>query len=99
MTNTSILRRPIITEKSTQKTAESSFTFEVDSRASKGQVKQVVEDTFNVTVLKVNTTMMPGRSRRVGKQRRVSQSPRWKKAIIQLKSGDKIGLFELQESK
>ncbi len=94
-----VLRRPIITEKSSKETSESRFTFEVVKSASKGQVKQSVEDAFGVTVEQVNTMIVPGKSRRTGRLKRVSKTSAWKKAIVQLKSGDKIDLFEIKEGK
>lgn len=99
MAKSNILRRPIITEKSSGNTGESTFVFEVDKRASKGQVKQAVEKAFKVTVMRVNTLIVPGklkRNRRLGK---VTKSSSWKKAVVSLKSGDKIDLFETKEGK
>ena len=99
MTKTTILKRPIITEKSSQGTTESRFTFEVSPKASKGQIKQAVEEAFKVNVLKINTMFIPGKTRRSAKSRRLSQTSKWKKAIVQLKSSEKIDLFEIKESK
>lgn len=93
------LKKPIITEKSAKETSSSKFVFKVDKKATKNQIKQAVENAFGVTVINVNTLVLPGKTRRTGKKRLVSTSPRWKKAIVALKSGDKIKVFDLQEGK
>ena len=87
-----VLRRPLITEKSTGLQAENKYAFEVASGANKRQVKQAVEKAFGVGVTAVNVMTVHGKTRRVG--RRQVLTPSWKKAIVTLKPGDKIGLFE-----
>lgn len=88
-----IIKRPIITEKS-GKLARlyNQYTFEVDRRANKVQIKQAVEEAFEVDVLGVNTYIVPGKRRRWG--RRVIRKPAWKKAIVTLYPGQKIEGFE-----
>lgn len=75
-----VLKKPIITEKSMAQATRGKYTFEVEKRASKGEVKQAVEKLFNVTVLGVRTA-------------RVHEG--FKKAVVTLKEGDKIELFEV----
>ncbi len=87
-----VLRRPLITEKNTLLQAQGRYAFEVASKANKQQIKQAVETAFKVGVTAVNTMTVPGKQRRVGR-RQVLTSP-WKKAIVTLKPGDKIELFE-----
>lgn len=87
-----VLRRPLITEKNTLLQAQGRYAFEVATRANKQQIKQAVETAFKVGVTAVNTMTVPGKQRRVGR-RQVLTSP-WKKAIVTLKPGDKIELFE-----
>ncbi len=87
-----VLRRPLITEKNTLLQAQGRYAFEVASKANKQQIKQAVEAAFKVGVTAVNTMTVPGKQRRVGR-RQVLTSP-WKKAIVTLKPGDKIELFE-----
>jgi large subunit ribosomal protein L23 len=87
-----VLRRPLITEKNTTHQAVGKYVFEVRKDSNKVQVKQAVEKAFNVTVTAVNVVTVPGEMRRIGKRKVVSQS--WKKAIVTLKSGDKIELVE-----
>ena len=87
-----VLRRPLITEKGTGLLAQNKYSFEVANRANKPQVKQAVEKAFDVKVTAVNVMTVPGKTRRVG--RRQVMTPSWKKAIVTLKPGDKITLFE-----
>ncbi len=87
-----VLRRPLITEKSTTLQAEGKYAFEVAREANKRQIKQAVEKAFNVEVAEVNVITMPGKRRRLGR-RELPVHP-WKKAIVSLKPGSKIELFE-----
>jgi len=87
-----ILRRPLVTEKNTSLQGQNKYAFEVDSSANKQQVKQAVEKAFNVKVTAVNVMLVPGKERRAG--RRVLLSSPWKKAVVTLKPGDKIQIFE-----
>jgi large subunit ribosomal protein L23 len=87
-----VLRRPVITEKNTVLQEQNKYVFEVAKTASKPQIKQAVEKAFDVKVVSVNIITVPGRTRRVGR-RQVKTSP-WKKAIITLETGQKIGFFE-----
>ena len=87
-----VLRRPLITEKNTVLQAQGKYVFEVAGEATKHQVKQAVEKAFKVEVTAVNVMTVPGKTRRLGKREVLTQS--WKKAIVSLKPGDKIELFE-----
>jgi large subunit ribosomal protein L23 len=90
-----ILMRPLITEKA-QKEASAEhvkkYTFQVDLRANKLQIKDAVEVAFNVRVNGVNTCVMKGKRKRYG--RGESTMPNWKKAVVTLAPGEKIELFE-----
>ena len=87
-----VLRRPLVTEKHTMLQAQNKYAFAVDKEANKPQIKQAVEKAFKVKVLTVNVTKVCGKTRRVG--RRIVQTSPWKKAIVTLRSGDKIEFFE-----
>ena len=87
-----VLRRPLITEKNTVLQAQGKYAFEVAGEANKHQIEQAVEKAFKVKVTAVNVMTVPGKTRRVGRRQVLTQS--WKKAIVTLKSGDKIELFE-----
>lgn len=93
-----ILKEPVITEKSILATALNNYTFKVDVGANKLQIKQAVEKLFKVEVLKVRTIKVKGKTKRVGKRRNnLIKASSWKKAIVTLKEGDKIDIFELTE--
>jgi large subunit ribosomal protein L23 len=88
-----VLRRPLITEKNTAIQApRDKYVFEVAAEANKELVKQAVEKAFNVSVTRVNMMTVAGKGRRL--RGRQVMTPSWKKAIVTLKPGDKIELFE-----
>ncbi len=87
-----VLRRPLITEKNTTLQALGKYAFEVAGEANKNLIKQAVEKAFKVKVTTVNVITVRGKERRVGRRQVLTQS--WKKAIVTLKPGDKIELFE-----
>lgn len=87
-----IIKRPVITEHSTALMAENKYTFEVDPRANKYQIKQAIEEIFGVTVVKVNTMRLKGKVRRMGMTE--GRQPERKRAIVTLKPGDRIEFFE-----
>jgi large subunit ribosomal protein L23 len=89
-----VLRRPVVTEKSIDAVdATNRYTFEVDLRANKLQVKEAVETAFDVTVIDVNVVVMPAKTSRRGKRVRI-RKPKWKKAVVALAPGNSIQLFE-----
>jgi large subunit ribosomal protein L23 len=88
-----VLRRPVITEKNTYIMEAGKVTFEVARAATKDQIARAVEIAFpNVKVTAVNTMTMPAKDRRRG--RIVGRLPAWKKAVVTLREGDRIELFE-----
>ena len=87
-----VIRRPLITEKGTGMQATGKYAFEIAPRATKQQVKTAVEKAFKVGVTAVNVINVKGKTKRV-KSGTVT-GPAWKKAIVSLKAGDKIELFE-----
>tara|TARA_Y100001968_G_C19143178_1_gene612430 strand:- start:356 stop:658 length:303 start_codon:yes stop_codon:yes gene_type:complete len=86
-----VIRKPIITEKATNALDLNQYTFEVDRRAAKPEIKAAVESLFNVKVIGINTMNPPRRTRRVGKF--AGKRSQIKKAIVRLAEGDKIQLF------
>lgn len=98
MKTADVLKRPIITEKSFREAAKGFYTFEVDKRANKNQVKQAVEEQFKVQVVSVRTLNYKGKKRRFGKRRIETQTSAFKKALVKLKEGQKIDIFEVQET-
>ncbi len=92
MTARDIILRPIVTEKSNAAMGRSTYTFVVDERANKHQIKDAVEEIFKVKVKAVNTIRMLGKVRRMGIYS--GRKPNWKKAIVTLEEGQKIQFFE-----
>ncbi len=88
-----IVKRPLITEKAERnREASQQYAFEVHRDATKIQVKQAVEQLFSVHVTAVRTAIARGKNKRVG--RSIGRRPNWKKAIVTLKEGETIALFE-----
>ncbi|MCZ6615534.1 MAG: 50S ribosomal protein L23 [Chloroflexi bacterium] len=87
-----VLLRPIVTEKSTQLQEQEKYIFEVASKANKVMVRQAVQKAYGVKVKSVNMLKTPGKTKRYGP--RLVKRPAVKKAIVTLKSGDRIQLFE-----
>jgi large subunit ribosomal protein L23 len=88
-----IIKRPVITERSTDLMEQNKFTFEVALKANKTEIKKAVEEIFGVKVEKVNTMRVPGKQKRVG--RHLGTTSEWKKAIVTLASDSKtISFFE-----
>lgn len=77
-----IIIKPIITEKSNVEMQSGKYTFEVNKKATKVDVKRAVEKLFNVKVLKVNTINVSGKEKRVG--RNIGKTADWKKAIVSI---------------
>ncbi len=87
-----VLKRPVVTEKSTMLGALDQYVFEVDPRANKSQIAEAVEQAFDVHVMKVRTMNVRGKTKRFGT--RLSTAPSWKKAIVTLSAGEQIQYFE-----
>ena len=89
-----IIKRPLIlTEKGQQlRESDNKYLFEVDRRANKTQIRQAVETLFNVSVTEVNTMVVRGRIRRMG--RGYAKTQNWKKAIVKVADGETIDFFE-----
>ncbi len=89
-----ILISPIITEKSgNQVQTLNTYSFKVSINANRIEIKHAIERIFAVKVLSVNTIRMMGKPKRLGKYS--GKRPDWKKAIVTLRTGDKIADFEV----
>ena len=88
MTARDILKRPLITEKTMGLTPDNKYTFEVDRRANKVEIRNAVQEIFDVDVIKVTTTRTNPKKRRRGKDMGFTQEK--KKAVITLKEGQQI---------
>lgn len=97
--NPYILKRPVITEKSMQlANTHNTYTFEVSRLSNKQQIKEAVEELYGVTVLRINTTTRNASSKKTGKRRLSKTVSQTKKAMITLKAGENIELFDIYNS-
>jgi large subunit ribosomal protein L23 len=87
-----IVIRPIITERGSDSMSIGRYTFEVSIDSNKPQIKKAVEDLFKVHVVDVNTIIVKGKKRGFG--RLMGKRKNWKKAVVSLREGDSIPLFE-----
>ena len=88
----SIIVNPVVTEKSTLLQEKGKYTFDVYKSSSKTEIIRAIESAFDVKVDSVNTFNIKGKTRRVG--RNLAKRPDKKRAIVTLKSGESIQLFE-----
>ncbi len=88
-----IIRRPIITEKTTiQKETANQITFEVAQQANRVEIKKAIEKLFSVRVASVQTAHVKGKRKQRG--RIIGKRRDWKKAIVRLMPGERIDFFE-----
>jgi large subunit ribosomal protein L23 len=93
MSSEGLVISPLVTEKGTIVGEKGNqVVFRIRPGASKDQIRDVIEDSFKVTVVKVRTANFLGKERRRG--RTTGQRPNWKKAYVTLKKGDRIEIFE-----
>jgi len=91
-----IIRRPIITERTSELMESKKYVFEVDRRVNKTEIKKAVEAIFKVKVVGVNTMNMPGKPKRYG--RYSGYTSEWKKAVVTLSPDSKeLAFFETAE--
>jgi large subunit ribosomal protein L23 len=87
-----VIIEPVVSEKSYALMADGKYTFRVDDRAHKTQIRHAVEEIFDVGVAQVRTIKVRSKPKRRGVHNGTTRS--WKKAIVQLAPGDRIELFE-----
>ena len=91
-----IIKRPIVSEKSTALAEVGNrYVFEVDAAASKPEIRDAVQQLFNVKVKAVRTMVVHGKHKRTGKFE--FKRSNWKKAIVTLQDGDRIELFQVKQ--
>lgn len=91
-----VLKRPIITERTTDLTPLGQYVFEVDMKANKLQIREAIEKIFDVEVVKVNTMVVKPKKRRVYRARNTPTYGKinaYKKAIVTVAPGDTIDIF------
>ena len=84
----SLIKYPLLTEKATNLYEDRKYTFIVDRSLTKTQIKYLLENIFQVTILTINTLRLPPKTRRIGKF--IGKRTNYKKVIIKLKEGDTI---------
>lgn len=89
-----IVIKPLVTEKSMSTVSSGKYAFIVAKFASKTDIKREVSKQFGVTVTSVATSLLKGKTKRVGARRQETTVSALKKAIVTVKKGDKIALFE-----
>ena len=87
-----IIIAPVVSEKSYAGVQDKRYSFFVDLRATKSQIKSAIEEIFNVKVVKISTSNIKPKPRRQGKS--IGRSSRKKKAVVTLGKKDKIDFFE-----
>lgn len=88
-----LIKRPVVTERTSDFLDQRKYVFEVDLRANKTEIKQAIEQIFKVKVVGVNTLRMPAKPKRYGKHS--GYTSEWKKAIVQLSADSKpLEFFE-----
>ena len=86
-----IIKRPIVTEKTSNELQDGKYTFEVEKKATKVQIAKAVEDIFGVKVLKVTTVTVRGKEKRVGVHQ--GKTSDWKKAIVKIDTNPSEELY------
>ena len=87
-----IIIAPVVSEKSYAGVQDKRYSFFVNLRATKSQIKSAIEEIFNVKVVKISTSNIKSKPRRLGKS--IGRSSRRKKAVVSLSKKDKIDFFE-----
>ena len=91
LSNSEIIKYPIVTDKATRLLENNKYSFIVNPKSDKFSIKLAIEELFGVTVLKINTSNLPKKRKRMGKY--IGWKPQFKKAIVTLSQGDTINLF------
>jgi len=93
--NTTIIKRPVISEKSMLLAQKGWYTFAVSKNARKETIAKAIRALYNVQVTEIRTMRKTGKTRRVGRSMRTVTRPDWKKAMVALAKGQTIPVFEV----
>jgi len=97
---TKVLKRLLTTEKTTKlKESQNKYVFETDLNASVNKIAQEVAREYKVEVVDVKTAIIPGKKRRLFRTQRFTRLPKWKKAVVTLKEGQKIEEAKVDKAK
>lgn len=94
-TRHTIIKRPLITEKTMALASNGWFSFEVDMDADKTKIAAEVNRIYSVNTVSVRTIHVKGKTRHVGRKMREVAKSDWKKALVRLKDGQRIPVFEV----
>lgn len=94
-TRHTIVKRPLITEKTMALATRGWFSFEVDMDADKAEIAAEVNRIYNVKTISVRTIHVKGKTRHVGRKMREVKKSDWKKALVRLPEGQRIPVFEV----
>jgi large subunit ribosomal protein L23 len=98
--NPYIVIKPVISEKSLRlANSDNTYTFAVQMTANKDQIKETIEKLFSVNVLTIRTIVNQKEKKRTGKKRSIVITAKTKKALVTLKEGQEIDLFDISENK
>jgi large subunit ribosomal protein L23 len=96
MDPTQVIRHPVLTEKSYVLAETGKYTFRVHEKAHKTQIRQAIEELFDVNVVEVRTASVKSKPKRRGQT--AGRSRQWKKAIVQVREGQTIPVFQVFEA-
>ncbi len=97
--NPFVVKKPVVTEKTMELANNSNvYTFVVSREVNKNQIKHAVEQLYNVEVEQVNTVMSQPKKRRTGKKRLAAMTTKEKKALVKIKKGQTIEIFDISEA-
>jgi large subunit ribosomal protein L23 len=91
-----LIKYPVSTEKSYRLIEKNQYTFDVDVRLTKPQIRKVFENLFDIKVLAVNTHLLPTKKKRLGLN--LGFKTRYKRAVITIKANQTIPIFENSDS-
>lgn len=94
----SLITKPVISEKSLAEAAKGKYTFIVDRRANKTEIRKAIEKIFSVNVVKVDTNITKGTTTKMTKKGKSQKKFSVKKALVKLIKGQKIDVFEEKKS-
>ena len=89
----SVILKPIVTEKSYEAVTANVYTFKVNMKATKHSIEKEIKRMYGVDAVAVNTSVTAGKKRRIIGTRMTVKTPKWKKASVKIKEGQKIELF------
>lgn len=91
-----LIKYPVITEKSCRLIEKNKYTFDVDKKLTKSQIKQILENLFKINITSVNTHLPPIKKKRLGLKQ--GYKARYKRVIITIKSNQKIPIFGIEKN-